>query len=395
MLRHSGYRTVLSGKMHFIGADQLHGFEERVTTDIYPADFSWSACKFVNQPHTEQYIKWCFPDQVRRNYDKSIEYDEETLYEARKVLYNHDESRPLFLTVSFTHPHNPYCAPEKYLDFYRNAKIPMPNEDDCRFEHLDEYNRYLRLLWNGHEEPFSEERVRNARLAYYAMMTCVDEKIGSLIDTLRECGLYENTIIIFTSDHGDMLGCKGMWDKRTFFENSLRVPLLAAGPGIKKQRIQTAVSLVDIFPTFIDLTESDWSRSELEGKSLANGLSGGSLEEKALVAEYYNERVPYPFRSAVLGRKKYVHFPLAPTRDMLFDCAEDALERNNCINDSSYAKDISLLLNAVTVGYDATNVTREAQKSLCERNLILNALGENKVDWNYTPLYNADTRYIR
>ncbi len=179
---------------------------------------------------------------------------------------------------------SPYVfRPEQYLDLYRDTDIPMPDKEDCRFERLDEYNRHIRRLWNGQEEPFPDEMVREARRAYYAMLTYVDEKIGGLIDTLKECGMYENTVIVFASDHGDLLGEKGMWDKRTYFEDSLRVPLLVAGPGIKKQCIQTAVSLVDLFPTFADLAGSICDRSELDGKSLAGGLAGGCIEEKPVL----------------------------------------------------------------------------------------------------------------
>src|SRR3954464_8096117 len=128
-LRTLGYRTALSGKMHFCGPDQLHGFEERLTTDIYPADYNWTPdWDTVERPHWYHDMSSVTDAgvTVRTN---QLDFDDEVAYAAERGLFEHIRSgdeRPLCMVVSFSHPHDPYAIPQEYWDRYESADIPMP-----------------------------------------------------------------------------------------------------------------------------------------------------------------------------------------------------------------------------------------------------------------------------
>jgi choline-sulfatase len=129
-LRNLGYRTALSGKMHFCGPDQLHGYEERLTSDIYPADYGWA----VNWDELEVRPSWYHNmasvlqagPSVRTN---QLDFDEEVVFKARQYLYDHVRNtpeQPFCLTVSMTHPHDPYTIPAEFWNLYQDSDIPCP-----------------------------------------------------------------------------------------------------------------------------------------------------------------------------------------------------------------------------------------------------------------------------
>jgi len=130
-LRHAGYRTCLSGKMHFAGAEQLHGFEERVTTDIYPSDFGWTAdWSQKHQPYSPSRMSLrSIVEAGLCERNLQIDYDEEVAYRAQQWLYDQareDDGRPFLMWASFTHPHNPFVTTQKYWDLYDHQRIRMP-----------------------------------------------------------------------------------------------------------------------------------------------------------------------------------------------------------------------------------------------------------------------------
>ena len=234
-LRQMGYRTCLSGKMHFVGPDQLHGFDERITTDIYPSDFAWTPDWELPD---ERIDKWYHNmDSVREagvaNTTFQIEYDEEVAFFARRKLFEYagEGVGPFCMVASFIHPHDPYVARPEWWNLYAPEDIDMPQYDIPR----DQQDGFSQRLMDGIEAStvdVTADEVRNARHAYYANTSYFDSKIGGIIQTLDEIDQLDNTIIIVTADHGDMLGERGLWYKMNFFEHSARVPLIMAGPGV-------------------------------------------------------------------------------------------------------------------------------------------------------------------
>lgn len=188
-LRNLGYRTALSGKMHFCGPDQLHGYEERLTSDIYPADYGWA----VNWDEPEVRPSWYHNMSsvlqagpcVRTN---QLDFDEEVVFKARQYLYDHvrqHAGQPFCLTVSMTHPHDPYSIPASYWNLYRDEDIPLPRQRFAQEEQDPHSQRLLKVidLW---DKPLPEERIRAARRAYFGACSYVDAQIGALLATLVE-----------------------------------------------------------------------------------------------------------------------------------------------------------------------------------------------------------------
>ena len=251
-LRNEGYRTDLSGKMHFCGPDQLHGFEERLTTDIYPADFGWTP----DWDHPHDRPTW-YHDMssvldagpcVRSN---QLDFDEEVTFAAERSLFGHIRSadqRPFCYVVSYTHPHDPYTIARQWWDLYEGVHIPLPRGRDPGIGRAEAGLAYhphelrLRAVCAMQDVRLTDDQVRGARRAYYGAISFVDDQIARLLTVLRETGRLDDTVVIVTSDHGEMLGERGAWYKMSFYEGSARVPLVVSSPGrFKAGRVGSAV----------------------------------------------------------------------------------------------------------------------------------------------------------
>jgi len=218
-LRRVGYQTALSGKMHFVGPDQLHGFEERLTTDIYPPDFGWTP----DYRKPGERIDWWYhnmgsvTNSGTAEITNQLEYDDEVAYEANRKIYDlsrgHDE-RPWCLTVSFTHPHDPYLARKKYWDLYENCSHLLPEVSALSYIEHDPHSKRILDASDWKNFNISEENIKNSRRAYFANISYIDDKIGEVLDTLQKTN--QEAVIIFVSDHGDMLGERGLWFKMSF-----------------------------------------------------------------------------------------------------------------------------------------------------------------------------------
>ena len=234
-LRLAGYRTCLAGKMHFVGPDQLHGYEERVTTDVYPADFLWSPDWRLDD---ESWLEWyhgmdAVLDAGPHRRSVNIAYDDEVEFEAVRWLHEHADGaddRPFALTVSFISPHDPYLAPPGWWERYRDVEIDPPRVPDIALEDRDPHSRRHWFLTGRHRDEVGESDVLRMRRAYYAVTSCVDAKVGRLLETLGRIGAADDTLVVFTSDHGDSLGERGLFFKMSFFEWSVRVPLIVHAP---------------------------------------------------------------------------------------------------------------------------------------------------------------------
>ena len=220
-LKALGYRTCLSGKMHFVGPDQKHGFEDRVTTDIYPSDFAWTPDW---EAHDERIDKWYHNMQTVKESGMAqatfqIDYDDEVGFAARRWLFDYarnkaqsnaednsqNEQAPFAMVASFIHPHDPYVARPEWWNLYTDDQIDMPAYPLT----ADQQDPFSRRVMDGIEAStiaLSDEEVRRARRAYFANVSYFDSKIGLLVQTLEEAGELDNTIVIVTADHGDMLG---------------------------------------------------------------------------------------------------------------------------------------------------------------------------------------------
>ena len=331
----AGYRTILAGKMHFVGPDQLHGYGERLTTDIYPAEFLWVpdwSQGAGNKPTGVGMGHVVDAGPCLRN--MQIDYDDEVEHVAVQKIYDLARAggeQPFFLTVSFSHPHPPFVAPQEYWDLYRSATIDPPRVPEIPYERLDPHSQWLYRAHGQERHTVTGEHVLRARRAYYGMASYVDAKIGRVIEALERCDLAEDTLIVFCADHGEMMGERGMWFKQTFYESSARVPMIVRWPGVAAPgRRPDPCSLVDLMPTFLEAASLGPTGCRvdpvdaLDGQSLVAVLRGATDQERDVIAEYSSEGVCAPSRMLRRGRYKYVYTLGLPP--MLFDLERDPLE---------------------------------------------------------------------
>lgn len=402
-LRHAGYRTILSGKMHFCGADQLHGFEERLTTDIYPADFGWTPD--WERPdlrpswyHTMDSVIEAGPC-VRTN---QLDFDDEVVYTSRQKLFDlarDADQRPFCLTVSLTHPHDPYAIAAKYWDLYRDDEIDLPRVPQAPADE-DPHSRRVREAIDLERTPVTEQQVRDARRAYYGAISYVDEQIGALLQTLEDTGQADNTIIILTSDHGDMLGERNLWYKMTFFEPAARVPLIVHAPArYAARRVAASVSLMDLLPTLLELAHGETASAspdfpfESDGLSLAPHLRGEPGHDLA-VGEYLAEAALAPIVMLRRGPYKFIHSPADP--DQLYHLGDDPDELRNLVTTDTDNDVLDAFRTEAAARWDLPALHRQVIASQRRRRFIgaANAIGTLHA-WDYQPVQDASRRYIR
>ena len=403
-LRAMGYRTCLSGKMHFAGPDQLHGFEERLTTDIYPADFGWV-------PNWEQ------PDERPSWYhnmlsvvqagvcqtSNQLDFDEETAFQAVRKIYQMaraDDDRPFFLMASFTHPHDPFAITPEYWERYDHSAINMPAVEPIAPEQLDPHSRRLYHVSAMHQYAQTEMRVRNARHAYYAMISYVDDKVGQLLRALEATGLKDNTIIIFTSDHGEMLGERGLWYKMSFFEWSARVPLIVHAPQhYSARRVEQHVSLVDLLPTMVDLAgqnsaSHNWVQP-VDGRSLMPLLHGdNSTWPDTVLGEYLAEGALAPCLMIRRGRYKYIYSE--PDPEQLYDVNADPNELDNLAPKPGFEEIRRAFYDEVMARWNPSTLKQQVIASQRRRRLVDTALRSGQyTPWDFQPFQDASQQYMR
>lgn len=402
-LRRANYEVVLSGKAHFIGPDQMHGFERRLTPEIYPSDFSWTPDWTQGPVHNPGTAV----DQLRTSgicdWGLQLDHDEEVQFRALEYLRDRarkKDERPFFLCASFTHPHEPFITTREWWNCYDHEEIDLPAVPAGRTEDLHPFNQWLQYHHMVDEYPPTEEMIRNTRHAYYGMVSYFDQKVGALVGELERLGLDENTIIMVTSDHGEMLGEHGMWFKRTYFQPSVQAPLIVAGTDrvAKEKIIRSEVSLVDLMPTFLELGELEDAaevEASLAGESLCGMLAGNDSRKQAgIVAEYYSEGVIQPMRMAVADGVKYVY--VHEHEEQLFDLNEDPHELENRIADPSYTAGLAALKRRVHDDWDPVEVRREIIGSQQRRRTIREANQDGRGrSWDVAPSFDPGEQYVR
>lgn len=397
-LRRAGYQTCLSGKMHFVGPDQLHGFEERLTTDIYPPDFGWTP----DYRKPGERIDWWYHNMGSvtgagvAEITNQMEYDDEVAYNATRKLYDlsrGQDARPWCLTVSFTHPHDPYVARKKYWDLYEDCEHLLPDIGPIPYEDQDAHSQRI-LDANDHENfDITEDQVRRARRAYFANISYLDDKVGEVLQTLEDTR--QDATILFVADHGDMLGDRGLWFKMSFFEGSARVPLMICAPQMEAGLLETPVSNIDVTPTLCDLAGVSmedvmpWT----EGMSLVP-MGQGVERTEPVAMEYAAEGSYSPLVCLRYGKWKYTRCLLDP--DQLFDVETDPNELNNLADVAKHQGTLDQLRAKSEARWDLKTFDEAVRESQARRWVVYEALRNGDYfPWDYQPLQKASERYMR
>ncbi|NQU12482.1 sulfatase-like hydrolase/transferase [bacterium] len=334
-LRHAGYITSISGRMHFVGPDDRHGFERRV----YP--------EFSSHANFQTYGDWDRPVTDEHVMVGAVQHagpsDEPTRAERYDTaaadaalaelgeLASRPNDRPWAFTVGLLSPHFPYAISRPYYDRYDGMEIPRPRPaPGGRSYHelvpaqLTGCRRWLGLTSDG----ATDEQVRTARRAYYGMITCLDELVGRLVARLDELGVADNTWIVYLSDHGDNLGEHGFWSKLNFWEDSVRVPLIVVPPRCHRPGAvcDAPVSLIDWMSTVLDLTGQSDALGPLPGRSWVPLLDNPAERwpDRVVIADYACDGTRVPMRMVRRGPWKASFAAGFPST--LFDLARDPHE---------------------------------------------------------------------
>ncbi len=398
-LRREGYQTCLSGKMHFVGPDQLHGLEERLTTDIYPADFGWTPDWRLKQER----IDWWYHNMTSvlqpgiAEMTNQLEFDDEVIFQATRKLYDYARfapEKPFAMLVSLTHPHDPYAARKKFWDLYRDGDIDLPRVPPVGRNELDAHSRRLYDVSAMDDYTVTDADVRAARHGYFANISYVDDLIGQLLATLETTGELDNTVILFTSDHGDFLGERGLWYKMSYLEPSAHVPMIVWGKGLKHRRVAEPSTLADILPTLVDIATSGKASlaREIDGRSLHPVLHGADENPDATAwGEYLAEGTIAPMYMLRRGPWKFIHTPTDP--DQLFNLQDDPDELKNLAASHPIAK---LLRSQVQKKFDIPRIHAEVLASQQSRLMMFEAMKQGaNFPWDFQPLRDASEQYTR
>lgn len=382
-MRACGYETILLGKMHFIGTDQLHGFEHR------PVDDSRVCGTWIEAP------TWDDPDAAIAKarsrlttagigHTPHLEQDHDVLTEALACIDRLNAEgpnrRPVFLCVSFNAPHFPLKVPEPYFSLYDGASIDQPAVTSSELDEQHPFHKRLRRYFDI--EGIDGKTIARARAAYFGLVTHLDEMIGTIVDRIDETrGGGFDPLLCYASDHGEMLGEHGLWWKCCFFEESVRVPLIVRWPGIvPKGRCAAPVSLLDLTATFADLAgaaELPLAAAFLEeadGESLKTVLTGGTIDSnRAVISEYFAHGADRPIRMVRQGPWKYVYYH--GEADELFNLDSDPGERTNLAGQPGHTGRVAALKALLLNGWSPDEVDRRVRQSQRERQLVAAAVG--------------------
>ena len=357
-----GHYTAAAGKMHFQGPDQMHGWQRRIGYDqVVPASAypGFDPKEWREQGHrTPGTGKWVWDDEVRQaRYGEGYwsRYDRYAVDGALIFLdqyfggtdYDRITERPLLLQVSLVMPHFPFICGGEWFRYYLNRVEPFiedPTDDHpCHAQRLVRVGKDVTL-----------RQLQRTWAAYCGMISEADEQFARVIDRLYHLGVYDDFIIVFHTDHGEMLGEHGIWEKFVFFEGAVRTPLLISAPGQGWQRrvVGQNVNLLDLYPTLCDLVGIP-KPPELDGQSTAALVLGKGTEDPdaETFSELYcysvldgNKRHSWGHGQQLMikrGRMKYVTYEMEDWPDQLFDLDVDPKERNNLATKPEYASTVS------------------------------------------------------
>lgn len=339
--RNVGYQAYAVGKTHTypqrdrIGFDDIQLDDEGrtlygVTDDyeIWLGDQGYVGQQFGHGMSNNAYqaTPWHLPEHLH-----ATNWATHTI---ERYVRRRDPTRPAFWYLGYRHPHPPLVPPQRFLDHYTDIEIDKPFCGEWAAAELP-YN----LQGVRARSVYSEREIRWARRAFYALCTHIDQQIGSLIGTIREEGILDNTIIMFTSDHGDMLGNHDLWAKQTFYEGSTNVPMIVVGQSNDKKTgfnktEDRLTGLQDVMPTLLDL-------AGIEAPDHIDGRSMFCHDKRDYLYGEFGEEA-HSSRMIRSQQYKLIWYPVG-NHYQLFDLDADPTEMNDLASDVSYQKTIETM----------------------------------------------------
>jgi choline-sulfatase len=359
-LKETGHRVDSIGKLHYRRTEDDNGFSHEIQP-LHVLEGRGDIQGMLRSPPPRRASTAQLAGDAGEGNSTYLDYDRSIRDAACGWLEEaagRRDQKPWMLLVSFVCPHFPLVAPPEFFRLYDQAKLPLAQlrghgefPDHPVLKKLREVQNY--------EDHFQDEaHVRKAMAAYYGMVSFLDDNIGRVLKALEKNGLAEDTLVIYSSDHGDNLGARTMWGKSNMYEESAGVPMLIKGKGIPAGKVvDTPVSLVDGYPTFIEamgeqLTETE--RNELPGHSLID-IANGAAPERTVLSEYHAVASITGVFMIRHGRFKYIHYE--GYRPQLFDLEADPLEMRDLALEPGHESDLAACDEALRRVCDPAAVT--------------------------------------
>lgn len=356
-----GHTVTTVGKLHYRRADDPSGFpDQRVPMHVLEGIgdlYGLLRGDMPVRPRSRKYVL-----EARAGESEYIRYDRAIAETAARWLREeaHEAERPWVLFVGFVSPHFPLVVPDQYFNLYPPDSLPLPvrwaPEEWPRHPSLE-----LRRRQQAMDQPFDEKTVRKAVAAYYGLVSFLDDQIGLVLRALEEAGLAEGTRVIYSTDHGEMLGEHGIWWKSTMYEGAVAVPLILAGPDVPRGKVvSTNAMLVDVFPTLIEAVGARFAPEdrELPGMSLL-ALAREDERGRTAFSEYHAMYSPSGIFMIRTERHKYVHYVgYAP---QLFDLLVDPDETRDLAGDPEHADVLAACEQELRAIVDPEAIDRQAR----------------------------------
>ena len=388
-LQEAGRQCVSIGKLHFRSTEDNNGFSREVIP-VHILNGHGFTSVMVRDRLQAYSGNADFANDIGRGESRYTRYDRKVCELSANWLRNEAPAldQPWTLFASFVAPHHPIVAPGEFYDLYVRDAIDMPRlrGADERPDHpvLDSTMK----VWDYDRHFRDEAHIREARLSYYGYVSFLDHNIGKLLAALEASGQAENTLIIYTSDHGEMLGNHGMWAKMNMYEESSAIPLIAAGPDMPEAaHCDAPASHVDLHQTILKAHDLDATAADegLSGIALQD-LARGGYEDRGVLSEYHEAGAITGMFMLRWRRWKYIAYPGYPPQ--LFDLAADPIEAHDLAGDPAHAD----TLNACDAKLREI-VDPDAVNSRCfaDQARKIAALGGREValddgDYAYTPM---------
>jgi choline-sulfatase len=324
-----GHRVTSIGKLHYVDSNaERNGFDEEILP-LHIVNGVGDLLGLIRDELPRRPGSAKLGPEAGRGESEYTHYDRSIAQETVRWLTEEapkHRTKPWALYVGFVCPHFPLIAPAEFYDLYPEDKVPWPDmyerEKRPRHPFTDAMRKCLCF-----DEPFDPPMVRRAIAAYMGLVSFLDDNIGKILRALEETGLAATTRVVYSSDHGDNLGTRGMWGKSTMYEESAGIPLILTGPGVPAGTVcETPVTLVDAFPTFIEGlgARPDVRDAALPGHSLLD-IVQGRVPQRTILSEYHAAGALCGAYMIRHGKYKYIHYVGLPP--MLFDLEGDPYER--------------------------------------------------------------------
>ena len=334
-LTEAGYETILCGRTHFNGTDRRLGFSDRLLDDL-PRWRNATGRPPRRTPDerrgSNSHVAECGPGE-----HEHTKYDQNAANLAVDFLHEKAASpddKPFLLYCGFMHPHFPLIAPPEFFSRYDPDTLELPATWNEPLESQHPIIQHHRWAWRN-DIPPPEAVVRRALASYYALVSSLDAQVGRILQAIDTTPLRENTLVIYTSDHGEMAGHHGIWQKQCFYEPAVKVPLMLRLPSGETGRVAENVSLVDVLPTLLEAAGLEIP-SDLPGDSLL-GIARHQANEtrRAVFSEYHHMGMLNAGFMLKRGDHKLCHY--VGNEPQLFNVNVDPLENDDLASKPEYA----------------------------------------------------------